>query len=241
MKNTLITTVALASLTVVSYAQVATHTNASFGVWTNSGSIWSADVNLGGGIGKVGTATINLFNLQNVTVDVLGNSVGSTRITAIDDSETRPQTAARIGFSVVADAGYEVLGVSAFSNGNLVHADPDLINLASNGAITYNEGVNDVFNVADGTILANGSGIQSNDTLGRDPSGNGVASSFHVNNWALNSDGSVLFITHLTDSNIPVIGSEGLVFDAQVVAVPEPSSTALLGLGALGLIARRKR
>ena len=60
----------------------------------------------------------------------------------------------------------------------------------------------------------------------------------------LTTDFSVTAADALTiTSNEPLIFTSGIDFDIAVeaVPVPEPSSTALLGLGALGFLARRRR
>jgi len=171
-------------------------------------------------------------NAINFTTDDARNTAGNTDTQGgIYDTSL---TDSWIFDSSNADLGVRVTGLEAgtYDVYALVR-EPNVLNR------TYNVGIG-AFTAADSNTIASGSS-QLTTTAITDATGASTTSFTEGLNFA------VTRVT-ITDSSDFI----GLVIDPtnerfatisalQIVAVPEPSSTALLGLGALGFIVRRRR
>jgi len=126
----------------------------------------------------------------------------------------------------------------------------------SGGTImTLSLGTNQVGTANSGTFTVSGTGVidATNDNLGVVGSGNNILSDW-TGSWKQNSYSGTSWQTEFTDGNIKLDGNTldaiGFASNFNVSAdgktltlltVPEPSSTALLGLGGLALLLRRRK
>ena len=240
MKNTLLSITAIVALSGAAFAQ--TYTAASFGGWTQSGNTFTGTVFQGGG--AVGTATATYSLLEGFNTPA-GGGAGSFLATAAETVTPNPTTARiRWNFSIAAGPSYAVQGISFFTSGTEL-ANPTLTSINNAGGVVSADAGNtgDITLLESSEFWADGAdGDLNPSTLSAvaGPIANGYASGTHEV-WSLNSSSSALNVTYTADSSVNNIAAEGLRFDATLIQVPEPSSTALLGLGALGLISRRKR
>lgn len=146
-------------------------------------------------------------------------------------------------FSIAPTAGYEVTGITLFSNGTVL-GNPEF-GITSDGTMTIFDGGNGNDLIAgfnDGDTLANGSTL---DFFGGTHN-NGILSTVHSRNWAVNAAGAnTLSFKYRVGYDEPINGVavEGLWLDvATTQSMPEPGAASLLGLATLlGAFYRRRR
>lgn len=149
----------------------------------------------------------------------------------------------RWNISVTPNAGYQVDGISLYTNGSIL-ANPDFVGVTTNGnATVFDNGSGNglITNYADGDPFIDGTNL----LFAGGTHNNGILSTVHSNNWALNAAGATtLAFKYEAGFDEPVngIAVEGIWFDVQLSAsMPEPSSLYLLLLGAFPVAFRRER
>ncbi len=214
-------------------ANAATFTTAKFGNWVQSGAVRTGDVFLADNT-LVGTATLEYSDLVGFDAPV-GTGVAAVFATAVETQAGNPPSSLTWTFSIAPLAGFQVDGISFFTLGSDI-ANPTISAITGAGTVTLAEGPEDFF--SDGV-----DGQVNPTTLTANPGTalNGWAAGTHEN-WSLDVvAGNSLSFNYSADTAVAGINNEALRFDAQISQIPEPSSAALLGLGALGFLARRKR
>ena len=162
---------------------------------------------------------------------------------APNDPDSTAETAvASYSFSVTANAGFQVDGISLFSVGTTL-ANPTFQNLSSNGIGSVaddNQGAaNELLaNYNDGDAFING-----DDLIFRPgTSGPGILNGSHSRLWSFDSAGATLVTFDYLAGPVTNIANEGIRFDVQLstAPVPEPGSAVLLGIVSLLALRRRK-
>lgn len=145
-------------------------------------------------------------------------------------------------FSVSANAGWQVDGISLLTTGTTI-ANPVFANLTSNGVATVSDDqqgtVNELFaSHNDGDSFVNGDDLVFN----TGPTNNGIRRANHALQWSYDSVGATTLSFNYQAGPVGTIADEGIAVDVQlsVTAVPEPSSCILLCLGSLAIMRRRK-
>ncbi len=210
-----------------------------------------------------------LFKVNNITTKQTTNQMKNKIITALTVgmsacslqaftiASSSGTTSDGIGFTVTGDTDFTTnVGAirTADNNGGSItftftdHVDLTITSLASGGPIVLDgNGANNSFAADQGTwsftagTVGNAGAIITGSTLtvdGRATGGTGnsnqIAAADDWGSFEVVGAKSVVW-TYNDDTNF-----EAFTFDAVASAVPEPSSTALLGLGGLALLARRR-
>ena len=180
----------------------------------------------------------------NADGDLLWSASNDFRITAssIQDSELNETAFGAYTISVTANAGFQVDGISLFSQGTVL-ANPTFQDLTSNGVGSVaddNQGEADELFAShnDGDAFTNG-----DDLIFRPGSlSTGIEVDDHSRNWSFDSAGATLLTFDYLAGPVVNITSEGLRFDVQLstAPVPEPGSAVLLGIVSLFAMRRRK-
>jgi len=189
------------------------------------------------------------FDLSSSLVDTAGNALvaGSVVATYSNVATNASSPALATGGAINNNSFWDIV-----FNINLVQNDGSTI---VDGNLRFNHGDNLLNNTTDGFNEADGNLFTFSGTstaTATNPSA-GVYQITNDNGSASNSGSIRWDTTNITSANINPFTSNNIVnanysivvtnltFDPAPAPVPEPSSTALLSLGALGLIARRKR
>ena len=190
----------------------------------------------GSGFTLASTPGVSQFDISSVTVDGRGTTAANTEITvSIFSGSAYNTTFAAPGGTIVdssdfvAATGVTLISEETFTvgTGGLMFATNDFVTFEFDSDIRVNAD-------SDLTVLFSTSG--------------GAFNNFDGNNNA-NQDPPIgnsrfLFATGTTSLSTPTGSSRDFRFaigGAAVSAIPEPSSLALLGCGALGLVSRRRR
>lgn len=146
-------------------------------------------------------------------------------------------------FVIAPAAGYQVDGITLFSNHTLL-ANPVISNLTSNGTARVwddNQGLSNelLANYDNGDLFTNGDDLEFN-------SGSlagGIDIADHSERWSFDSAGATSLSFTYQAGPVSDIGREGIKFDAALsfVGVPEPSSLLILSAVSLLTLARRRR
>jgi len=174
---------------------------------------------------KVTFDGVNTIDM-NVLID--GNSITFTSIPPMIVSTFGPPSTA------VIDISYDVTSQKGINGLDLIFTGMAF----GNGNVGYNETVKDD---AD-NVIASISGNKSNEAFSVDDFlsfSNGAETSYHVTkSFTLDLNGGNTLVHQLGVSQEPSGASIGLI---EQNAVPEPASMGALAVGALGLLARRRR
>ncbi len=236
MKNTIITLASVATLSGSAYAQTV-----DWNVNSYSAGISKGDILLGGA--DIGDFTLQIDNLSSATTST---AIGGSDLHGRFRGPSSGSASADYTLGITLDPTYTVSGLVMNSVGTTFDlANPIYKSISFNGApnATISDGTTlsglDYFNG-----LANGDLISSGDTLTSNIGANSTVGWVNgtTDQWAVNFGAGTTKVgfTYITDGNVNT-SNEEVIFDLNVTPVPEPSSTALLGLGALGLLVRRKR
>lgn len=205
----------------------------------------TADILEGGNLAGSISGTLTYGGGSNPFVAPNWNSGSSLLINglSVDTAETVETADANWSFSITPAAGYQVEGISLFSNGTSI-ANPTFANLTSNGVATVtdaNEGTaTELFNNYNSGAFTNGTDLVFN----TGSTNNGIPSTAHTGNWSYDSAGATQLSFDYLAGPVPNISNEGLRLDVQLstVSVPEPSSLVVVGLmGSLAVLRRRKK
>ena len=191
----------------------------------------SGSLTFGGGTNPFNTPNWN--DGQTLTINGISTA----------DSEANETADGHWSFTVTPTAGYQVDGISLFTNGTSI-ANPTFANLTSNGIATVvdaNEGLsNELFNSQNSGAFVNGSDLVFNTGT----TSAGITSANHTQLWSYDSAGATQLNFDYLAGPTSNISNEGLRLDVQLsaIAVPEPSTFALMGLfGSLAVLRRRRK
>ena len=169
-----------------------------------------------------------------------GQNFSATGMSTSSDTENDETAAGIWDFSVTAEAGYRVDGLSLFSL-NTILADPIFSNITSNGVATVWDGnqnkANELLgNHESGDIVANGSDLVFNNGSGS----NGIAPGDHSELWSYDTNGTEISFEYQAGP-VEAITAEGIRFDASFSAIPEPSTLGVLAFLGSAIALRRRR
>ena len=124
-----------------------------------------------------------------------------------------------------------------FLNGNGIAGISNVF-IDENEAISYTVSVGEIVTSSGAAFAASFDGFTGgNVNIGANESFDANGENFDVAVFNLSSSSETLLLDNVTGN----IFTAGVNFGITVEAVPEPSSTAFLGLGALAFLARRRR
>ena len=216
MKNTILTIASVAALAVSANAQVVGTQHLDFSGFTGTGTLASPEIftftdSLGGTINAAIVTTANGF-----TPGLSANG------DLIYSGSNNPSQRAVYRLQITGEnvASYEVVSPGLLANDSVAFSQATAISnhILSNGA----DGIAPILTTTANAIFYDGTGLFSEGAPFDSVStvyNPGVSNVSYNANFGTSAEGFAVFVN----------------------VVPEPSSTALLGLGALGLLVRRKR
>jgi hypothetical protein len=225
---------ALTALAVFTMLPVATQA----AYWNGSvSSDWATAANWTGGLPSAGTDIINPGSPNvNPIVSTLGNTTGGGQLYISIGAGLQVVNGGELTVTDFITGNWGNSGVTDISGGSLTMTG--LLNLGANG----NDGK---INISGGTVTANNLSIN---TLGGALMNLGASGTFiapssnlgNINYWIANNAIKANNGLAGWSVNVDTVSSAGNVV---LTAVPEPSTYALIGLGAVALVivARRKR
>lgn len=205
----------------------------------------SADPLDGGGVGAIMTETDGTDTASVTTIDIrtpeyeeltpgIWTLTGATLSAADGDGVTTNisgQDALGLNNPSINNTDFDTIGAGSESSD---------INTGESWIFSFNEDV--IFDIIEFesavsgnlfTVLVGGSSIETLDGPNGNVSGSGLGG---LNGLTISSGTEITFL-----AGGPVLDTDYRIESFTVTVVPEPSSSLLFGLGALGLIARRRR